>query len=80
MNVAVLLLQAVSLLKAHPSTILAIVSGIGMILSKNYSEGASQIFQALLVLFGGSTVVGLQSSLTRTQAQVESQFAAAPKA
>lgn len=65
-------LKSLSFIKANSSTILAIASGIGMILSKNYSDGTSQVFQALMVLFGGTTVVSLQSALAKTQAQVQS--------
>jgi hypothetical protein len=61
--------------QAHSPAILAIVSGLGMILTKNYSGGLSEILQALTIVFGGASVVGLRNavdSLTKTAAAVPS--------
>jgi hypothetical protein len=42
-----------------------------MILSKNYSEGASEIFQALMILFGGAGVVGMRHAVAKLEARAE---------
>jgi hypothetical protein len=51
--------------KTYASVILAIVTGLGMILTKNYSEGASEIFQALTLVFGGAGVAGLRHAVAK---------------
>jgi hypothetical protein len=68
MNSAVLL-RLIDGYKTYASVILAIVSGLGMILSKNYSEGLSQIFQALAVVFGGAGVAGLRHAVSEVEAR-----------
>jgi hypothetical protein len=59
------LLALINNYKANATVILAIVSGLGMILTKNYSGGLSTIFQALAVVFGGTSVAGLTSAVAR---------------
>jgi multidrug transporter EmrE-like cation transporter len=51
--------------KTYASVILAIVSGLGMILTKNYSGGVTEIFQALTLVFGGASVVGLRHAVSK---------------
>lgn len=65
MAVFALLLKLINGYKTYASVIMMIVSGLGMILSKNYSEGLAQIFQALLVLFGGASLVSLRHAVTK---------------
>jgi hypothetical protein len=51
--------------KTYASVILAIVSGLGMILTKNYAEGIPEVFQALTLLFGGTSIVGLRHAVSK---------------
>jgi hypothetical protein len=66
-NVAILL-KLIDGYKTYASVILAIVSGIGMILSKNYNDGLNQIFQALMVVSGGASVAGMRHAVAKVQA------------
>ena len=52
--------------KKYAPVIAAVSSGIGMILAKNYDEGVRQIFEALLVVFTGASVVGLHAEMSRS--------------
>lgn len=52
--------------KRYAPVIAAVSSGIGMVLAKNYDEGLRQIFEALLVVFSGASVVGLHAEMTRS--------------
>ena len=45
--------------------ILAVVSGLGMILTKNYSGGVAEIFQALTLVFGGASVASLRHAVSK---------------
>ncbi|WP_165221853.1 hypothetical protein [Aquisphaera insulae] len=72
MKSVAVLLSLVNGYKTYSSVILAVVSGLGMILSKNYSEGAAQIFQALLVVFSGTTVVSMRHAVSKAEAQTPS--------
>jgi hypothetical protein len=65
MNVTALMLELVNGYKTYSSVILAIVSGLGMILSKNYGGGISEIFQALTLVFGGASIVGLRHAVAK---------------
>jgi RsiW-degrading membrane proteinase PrsW (M82 family) len=58
--------------KTYSSVILAVASGVGMIATKNYSEGLSQIFQGMTVVFGGASMAGVRHAV----AKVENQYAA----
>ena len=75
MNVILVLLKLINGYKTYASVILAIVSGLGMVLSKNYSQGLSQIFQALLMLFGGASVVSMRHAVSKVEAQVQAKAA-----
>jgi hypothetical protein len=66
MNVILILLNLINGYKTYASVILAIVSGLGMILSKNYSQGLNQIFQSLLLLFGGASLVSLRHAVAKS--------------
>ena len=39
--------------------------GVGAILSKNYSQGVTDILQALTLIFGGAAVVGLRHAVAK---------------
>ena len=47
--------------KVYAPVVLTVVSGLGEILTKNYSGGIASIFQALTVVFGGATVATLHA-------------------
>jgi hypothetical protein len=60
-----ILLTLISGYKTYASVILAVVSGLGMILSKNYGGGVAEICQALTLVFGGASVVGLRHAVSK---------------
>jgi hypothetical protein len=59
------LVAAFNAFKTCSSAMLAVVSGLGMILTKNYSAGASDFLQALTIIFGGVSVVGLKQDVAK---------------
>lgn len=63
MSLLSIVLQLINGYKTYASVILTIVSGLGMILSKQYSDGISQIFQGLVILFGGASVASLRHDI-----------------
>jgi hypothetical protein len=63
MTILSILLKLINGYKTYASVILTIVSGLGMILSKQYSEGISQVFQGLVILFGGASVASLRHDI-----------------
>ena len=65
MNVSTILLEIINGYKTYSAAILTIVTGVGAILSKNYSQGATDIFQALALIFGGASVVGLRHAVAK---------------
>jgi hypothetical protein len=71
MKTPALLLAALNFYKTHSSVILAIASGLAMILTKNYGGGISEIFQALALIFGGASVVGLGQAVAQLSASVQ---------
>jgi len=70
MNVVNVLLSLVNGYKTYSTVILAIVSGLGMILAKNYDGGIAEICQALLLVFGGASVVGLRHAVSKVPTSV----------
>ena len=74
-NMSALLLKLVNGYKTYSSAILAVVSGLGLVLAQNYSGGVTQIFQALLLLFGGASVVGMRHAIAKLDAKVQAQGA-----
>jgi nucleoside permease NupC len=60
-----LLLSLTNGYKTYASVILAVVSGLGMILSKNYGEGLAEIFQALTLVFSGASVMSLRHAVSK---------------
>jgi hypothetical protein len=65
MNWITLLLGLINGYKTYSSVILTIVSGLGMILTKNYGGGVSEILQALTLVFGGASVAGLRHAVAQ---------------
>jgi RsiW-degrading membrane proteinase PrsW (M82 family) len=72
MNPISLALNLINGYKTYSSVILTVASGVGMIATKNYSEGLSQILQGLTMVFGGASVASLRHAV----AKVENQSAA----
>jgi hypothetical protein len=56
--------------KTYSAAILTVVTGVGAILSKNYGQGATDILQALTLIFGGATVVGLRHAVAKVPTKV----------
>jgi hypothetical protein len=69
MNAATVVLDLVNGYKTYSAAILTIVTGIGAIVSKNYSQGAADIMQALTLIFGGTAVVGLRHAVAKVHTQ-----------
>ena len=69
MNPISLALNLINGYKTYSSVTLAVASGVGMIASKNYSEGLSQIFQGLTVVFSGASVVGVRHAVAKVENQ-----------
>jgi hypothetical protein len=65
MNVVNVLLALINGYKTYSTAFLAIAAGLGMILAKNYDGGITQICQALLLVFGGASVVGLRHAVAK---------------
>jgi hypothetical protein len=69
MKTVAILLKLIDGYKTYASVILTIVSGLGMILSKDYGGGLNQIFQALTVVFGGASVASVRHAVSKVEAQ-----------
>jgi hypothetical protein len=67
MKLTAFLLLVVNGYKTYLSAILAVVAGLGMILTKDYAGIVSQIFQALILIFGGTSVVGLRHAVAKLE-------------
>ena len=65
MKITAILLELISGYKTYSAAILTIATGVGAILSKNYSQGATDILQALALIFGGASVVGLRHAVAK---------------
>jgi hypothetical protein len=65
MNIVKVLLFLIDGYKTYSTVILAIVSGLGMILTKNYDSGVCEICQTMLVVCGGASVVGLRHAVAK---------------
>ena len=74
MSVSTVLSKLMSDYKTYASVILAVVSGLGLILAKNYSAGIQQILQALLVVFSGATAVSLRHDVAKQADELKAQF------
>jgi hypothetical protein len=51
--------------KTYAFAIFAVLSGVGMILSKNYDQRISESFQVLAVIFSGASVLGLRHAVAK---------------
>jgi hypothetical protein len=70
MSVTTVLLELINGYKTYSTAILAITTGLGAILSKNYSQGATDLLQALTLVFGGASVVGLRHAVAKVPTNV----------
>jgi hypothetical protein len=77
MNATTVLLDLVNGYKTYSAAILTIVTGIGAILSKNYSQGVADIMQAITLIFGGAAVVGLRHAVAKVPTEVGLRHAVA---
>jgi hypothetical protein len=68
-NVISILLSVINGYKTYASVILAIVTGVGLILSKDYAPGITDILQALLVVFGGASIASLRHAVAKSTDQ-----------
>jgi hypothetical protein len=66
MSTFALIVQLAKAAKQYAPVIAAVASGVGMIASKNYSEGINTIFQALTLVFSGASVVSLQHAVSKS--------------
>jgi hypothetical protein len=68
MKTVTILLRLIDGYKTYASVIMTVVSGLGMILSRDYGGGLNQIFQALTVTFGGASVAGMRHAVSKVEA------------
>lgn len=74
MTVIALLVQLVKDYKAISPVLLAIGSGLGMVVTKGLGYGIPELLQILSIVFGGASLVNLRTALAR----IESLFQANP--
>lgn len=65
MKVVAVLLNLVNGYKTYASVILLVVTGVGMILAKNYPGGLEEILQAVTIIAGGAAVVSLRHAVSK---------------
>jgi hypothetical protein len=65
MNASTILLDLINGYKTYSAAILTIVTGVGAILSKDYNQGVTDILQALTLIFGSASVVGLRHAVAK---------------
>ena len=64
------ILTLISGYKTYSASIAMVLTGLAAIVSKNYSGGATDIFQALTLAFGGAAVVSLRHSVAKVPTDV----------
>ena len=65
MKIVPILLELINGYKTYSAVILAVVSGLGLILTKDYAGGLNEIFQALTLVFGGAALIGLRHAVAK---------------
>jgi hypothetical protein len=70
MNASTIILDLINGYKTYSAAILTIVTGVGAILSKNYNQGVTDILQALTLIFGSASVVGLRHAVAKVPTRV----------
>lgn len=78
MSVIALIVQLVKDYKTYSPVLLAIGSGLGMILTKGLGGGIPELFQILSVVFGGASLVGLRTALARLESLFQGGSTPAP--
>jgi len=68
-SIAAIILAGINGYKTYASVILAVATGIGLILSKQYDPGVVDILQALLVVFSGASVASLRHAVEKATPQ-----------
>lgn len=62
MKIVPILLELINGYKTYSAVILAVVSGLGLILTKDYAGGLNEIFQALTLVFGGAASLSVSAT------------------
>jgi type IV secretory pathway VirB2 component (pilin) len=56
--------------KTYAAVLLTIASGLGLIFTKNDTFGTTEFFQALTLVFGSASVVGLRHAVSKVPTDV----------
>ena len=70
MSATTILLDLINGYKTYSASILLVVTGVGAILSKNYSPGVSDVLNGLAVIFAGVAAAGLRHSVDKVPSGV----------
>jgi hypothetical protein len=73
MSTTQILLDLINGYKTYSAAILAVFCGVSAILSKNYSDGLTDILQALTLIYGGIAVIGLRHAVSKVPTAVFSE-------
>jgi hypothetical protein len=68
-DVILTFLGAIDGYKTYAWVILAIVTGMGLILSKDYGPEITDILRALLVMFSGASVASLRHAVAKVMSK-----------
>jgi hypothetical protein len=68
-DVISIFLGAINGYKTYVSVILAIVTGMSLILSKDYGPVITNILRALLVMFSGASVASLRHAVAKAMSK-----------
>lgn len=78
MSVTTILVALFGAVKACLPVILAVASGLGMILTKGMSWGISEVFQGLTMVFSGVSLVGIKNAVVSEVSALLKDFHTAP--
>jgi hypothetical protein len=65
------LLAVINGYKTYASVILAIISGLGLILTSDYGGSISELLQALTLVFGGTSIAALRHAVAKLSSSRE---------
>ncbi len=65
MKYTAFLLTLINGYKTYSAAILTAATGLGAILSKNYNVGIADLMQALTLIFGTASIVGLRHAVAK---------------
>lgn len=68
MNLTAIMLLILGQVRAFSPVVLAVLSGLGMILTKGLGWGISEIFQALSIVFSGISAFVIKKSMAELSA------------